>query len=720
MSYPQALATLEQFATIPEPDPAPGSGPGSRAPWRTLPLAAQLYVALVILAGTSGLVMFFPRTAPQPVLFLVLTWLACLTSVWKVTLPIPVTNGATLSVSYAANLMSLLLLGPQPAVLIAVAGAWIQCRYKAKQPYPLYRTVFSSAAAVITMSATGAVYVWLGGVTPIESFAPAKPFVGAIAAYFLLNTGLIAGAIAFSSRRTFIQTWRQDFLWSGASFMVAGSAGALAALVVQRGEHWKAVLLVAPIYLTYRTYELFAGRLEDQKRHTEEIQRLHSETVAALGQARAAERALADEKERLGVALAEMTRLEDHRNQLLEREQAARALAEDASRLKDQFLAIVSHELRTPLNSILGWADMLCSGSLEGPLRERALRGIRQSARRQAHLIGDLLDVARITSGTMRLERTFVDLKDVLREALLAAQPSANEKDIRIEFDAESWIGKVFGDAVRLQQVASNLISNAVKFTPQGGAVHVRLGRAGNNVEMIVTDTGQGIAPEFLSCVFDEFRQADGSTTRMHSGLGLGLSIVKSLVEAHNGTVTVHSAGEGRGATFVVRLPIAVPEESLDAAHAGGAPAADGAAEPVKSLEGISVLVVDDDEQSREVVAAQLNGCGAAVVTAASAAEAFDLLQRENVGVLLADIGMPDEDGYALIRRIRAMSAPRTASIPAAALTAFARDEDRQQALNAGFQLHLPKPLDASSLVSAVATLGRMKLASADPPPGSR
>ena len=710
----QPAGALGRIGIGPEEDVAVTPVRGSRVPWRALPLAAQLYVATVILAGAAGLVAGFPRTVPQPILFAVLTLFACLTSAWKVTLPIPVTNGSTLSVSYAANLMSLLLLGPGHALIIAVAGAWTQCRYKAKQPYPLYRTVFSAGAAVITMWATGAVYSALGGATPIASFAPARPFVGAIATYFFVNTGLVAGAIAFSSRRAFVQTWRQDFLWSGASFMVAGSAGALAALVVQRGDHWKAVLLVAPIYLTYRTYELFAGRLEDQKHHTEEIQRLHHETVAALGQTRAAERALADEKERLAVALAEMTRLEEVRHQLLAREQAARASAEDANRLKDQFLAIVSHELRTPLNAILGWAEMLSKGTLEGEIRERALRGIRQSARRQAHLIDDLLDVARISSGKMRLDRTFVDLRDVVRDALLVAQPTADDKGIRIGFDADPWVGKVYGDPARLQQVVSNLVSNALKFTPQGGAVHVRVHQSGSSVEMVVTDTGQGIAPEFLSCVFDVFRQADGSTTRMHSGLGLGLSIVKSLVEAHDGSVSVHSAGEGLGATFVMRLPIAAGADSADAAGRTGA--VDAHAHTVSSLAGISVLVVDDDEQSREVVAAQLEESGAAVLTAASAAEAFDLLQREHVDVLLADIGMPDEDGYALMRRVRALSAPGAASIPAAALTAFARDEDRQQALNAGFQLHLPKPVDGSSLVAAVATLGRTKLTASDQP----
>ena len=697
-------------ASVEEGCAASGTAPRSRVPWRTLPLAARLYVTAVILAGAGGLLVFFPRAFPRPVLFVVLTLFACLTSAWKVNLPITVTNGSTLSVSYAANLMSLLLLGPRHAVLIAAAGAWTQCQYKAKQPYPVYRTVFSTAAAALTTMATGAAYVWLGGVIPpAGALAQGRPLVGAIGTYFLVNTSLVAGAIALSSSRTFVQTWRQDFLWSGASFMVAGSAGALAAAVVQRGELWKAALLVAPIYLTYRTYELFTGRLEDQRRHTEEIQRLHKGTVAALEQAREAERALAGEKERLAVALAEMTRLEELRHQWLAREQAARASAEDANRLKDQFLAIVSHELRTPLNAILGWADMLFKGLVEDAQRDRALRGIYQSAKRQARLIEDLLDVARITSGKMRLDRALVDLPDVVRDALLVAQSSADSKGIRLGFERDPRIGKVYGDAARLQQVASNLISNALKFTPEGGRVHVALRRADGSVEMVVTDTGQGIRPEFLPWVFEAFRQADGSTTRMHSGLGLGLSIVKSLVEAHNGTVSVHSDGDGRGATFTVRLPIVVADDARERAGAGELPAAAAALSSPSSLEGISVLIVDDDEQSREVVAAQLHGCHAAVLTASSAAGAFDLLQHEHVDVLLADIGMPDEDGYSLIRRIRALNPRGTGSIPAAALTAFAREEDRQQALQAGFQLHLAKPVEASSLVSAVAALGRMR-----------
>ena len=676
--------------------------PASRVPWTALPLAVQIYVTLVVALGAISLALSVPTRLADPVMFVSLGLFACVTSVWKVNLPIAVSNGSTLSVSYAANLTSLLLLGPQLAPLIAVAGAITQCRYKAKAEYPIYRTVFSAAAAAITMWATGTVYIMLGGTTPPTlALAVAKPLVGAIGTYFLVNTSLVAGAIALSSNRSFVETWGRDFLWSGASFMVAGTAGALTAMVVQRGDHWIAVVLVAPIYLTYRSYELFAGRLEDQKRHTEEMRRLHSETMAALEQARSAERALAAEKERLGVALADMTRLEESRNQLLVREQMARTAAEDASRLKDQFLAIVSHELRTPLNAVLGWTDMLTRRALEGQLRERALRGISEGARRQERLIEDLLDVARIASGKMRLDRTFVDLAAVISDALLIAQPSAAHKQIRLSFESGVWTPKVFGDRARLEQVASNLISNAVKFTPEGGAVDVRMRRVGEQAELVFSDTGQGIPVEFLPYAFELFRQADGSTTRMHSGLGLGLSIVKSLVEAHHGTVRVHSAGEGTGCTFVVTLPVALWEQPETAASRSDAhPASD-----IPSLAGVRVLVVDDDEESRDVVAAHLHGCHAAVATAPSAADGFALLQREHFDVLLADIGMPGEDGYSLIQRVRAQCPPGSASIPAAALTAFAREEDRERALRAGFQLHLPKPIDPSALAAAVAAL---------------
>jgi signal transduction histidine kinase/CheY-like chemotaxis protein len=681
-------------------------GPGGLS-WSALPGTAQLYVAVVVVSGTIVLVGSFPLAYPKPLLFLGALLAACLTAAWKVNLPIPLTSGSTLSVSCAAKLMALLLLGPRHAVIVAVAGALTQCTYKVRHRYPLYRTVFSMTAEVIAMSATGLVYAWLGGSTgPLEFAALAKPLVGAIATYFVFDTGLVAAAIASSTDRGIVTVWRDDFLWSGVTFMVAGTAGAVAAVVIGRGDHWLAVLLLAPVYLTYRTFELFVARLDDQQRHMAEMRRMHQETVDALSHARTAERALGEEKERLAVALAEMTRLEETRKELLEREHAARAVAEQANRLKDQFLAVVSHELRTPLNAILGWSEMLRRGKLDEPRRERAFSAIHDSAERQAHLIEDLLDVARIMSGKLHLERTLVDLEDVARGALNVVQPAADAKHVHLELDIDPSVGAVYADRSRLQQVAWNLLSNAIKFTPKEGTVHMGLRRADDNVEMVITDSGIGISHDFLASMFEPFMQADGSTTRHHGGLGLGLSIVKHLVQAHGGVVTAHSGGEGQGATFIVRLPSAIA--SADEAEMGisSGMRVTPPAWPPTLLEGLSVLVVDDDEQARQVVATQLEEHRATVLTAASAAQALDVLQREHVDVLLSDIAMPDEDGYGLIRKLRGLHPAPIASIPAAALTAFARNEDRLEALRAGFQLHLAKPIDGHSLVTAVARLG--------------
>jgi signal transduction histidine kinase/CheY-like chemotaxis protein len=685
--------------------PAAGSA-ANHLGWRTLPSLAQAYVAAVIASGAVALVAFFPFTYPQPALFALLLITTCLTSAWKVNLPISLTSSSTLSVSCAANLMALLLLGPRHAVIIAVAGAWTQCTYQVKEPYPLHRTVFSAAAEAITMVAAGLAYGWFGGTQgPFDLTSVAKPLVGSIATYFFVNTGLVAGAIALSTGRRFVRVWRDDFLWSGASFMVAGSAGALAATIVHRGEQWKAALMLAPIYLTYRTYELFVGRLEDHKQHVLETRKLHEQTVGALLQAREAERALADEKHRLAAALADMTRLVEGRKELLAREHAARASAEEANRLKDQFLAIVSHELRTPLNAIRGRSEMLRSGRLDLARRDRANQVIYASATRQAGLIEELLDVARIMSGKLRLERTAIDVADVVRGALQVVQPLAEAKQIHIGLDADPSPYGVHGDGARLQQVAWNLLSNAIKFTPDRGVVQVRLCRTDDEVEIVVSDSGQGIPRAFLPSVFKPFCQADGSTTRLHGGLGLGLSIVKHLIEAHGGTVRADSGGEGRGAAFTVRLPrIACPDRTVTATDHDSSTSLWEREHSTALLKGLSVLVVDDDAECRQVTAAHLESEQAEVLTAASAAQALDLLKRAHVDVLLADIAMPGEDGYSLIRKLRALG-PSIGSIPAAALTSCARDEDRQQALRAGFQLHLAKPIEGHSLIAAVASL---------------
>jgi len=620
--------------------------PSDGLSWRGLPRGAQFYAAAVMGAGIGALATFFPHSWPRPYLFVGVVTLAALTSIWKVNLPIALASGATLSVSYAADLMALLLLGPQHAVLITVTGVVIQCTVNVKRRYPLYRTVFSAAVGAVAMSFAALVYGWLGGSTGSLAFFPlAAPLVGAIATYFLINTGLVAGVIALTSDRTLLTVWREDFLWSGASFMVAASAGAFAAVVIDRGEQWKAVLMLAPIYVTFTTYQLFVSRLE-----------------------------------------------------LLEREKAARESAEEANRLKDQFLAIVSHELRTPLNAILGWADLLCRGGIDGARRDRAYQAIYDSGKRQARLIDELLDVARIMSGKLQLEFSSVDVRETAEAALAAVQPAAEAKRVRIDIEAQPAIGTLCADGARLQQIVLNLLTNAVKFSPDGGAVHVSLRTTPVALEISVSDSGQGISREFLPFVFEPFRQADGSTTRRHGGLGLGLSIVRHLAEAHGGTVTADSAGEGCGSTFVVRLPTG--------ALASGQPS-EPTLESPESLAGLSVLVVDDDEESRAIVAEYLHGHQAVVHTASSAGQAFDMLRQERVDVLLADIAMPDEDGYSLIKRIRATGTSIAKTIPAAALTSFARDEDRQHALQAGFQLHLIKPVDPHSLVAAVANLGR-------------
>ena len=629
--------------------------PRSGLRWKALPPAARLYVASVIAVGAILFAAYFPPAYPRPILFAALLVTGALTSIWKVTLPISLSSGSTLSVSYAADLTALLLLGPRPAMVVAVVGVCAQCSLNIKQPYPLYRTIFSMAGETITIVATGAAYASLGGSPPpLDLFTLAQPLVGAITTYFLVNTALVAGAIALSTGRSAWSVWHDDFLWSGASFIVAGTAGAIAALVIDRGQQWLAVLMLA-----YRTYHLFVGRLE-----------------------------------------------------LLERERAARASAEQANRLKDQFLAIVSHELRTPLNAILGWADMLCRGTIDERRRDRACQAIYDSAKSQAQIIDELLDVARIMSGKLRLEQAAVDVHETIRRALEIVQPEADKHRIHIAIDADPTIAAIQGDAARLQQIVWNLLTNAVKFTPDAGAVHIRVRRATSGVEIAVTDTGRGIPREFLPHVFEAFRQADGSTTRQHGGLGLGLSIVKHLAEAHGGRVRVDSRGEGCGSTFTVALP-AMPigagasklvATRVDTPIAPPAPISDG------SLEGVHVLVVDDDEQSRAIVAEYLQSHRASVRTAASAAEAFELLQHEPAHVLLADIAMPGEDGYALIRRLRACPRSAVASIPAAALTAFARDEDRQQALQAGFQLHLSKPIDHGLLVDAVAHLSKLNV----------
>ncbi len=397
-------------------------------------------------------------------------------------------------------------------------------------------------------------------------------------------------------------------------------------------------------------------------------------------------------------------RAAEDRQHLLDAERSARADAERASMMKDEFLAMLSHELRTPLNAIVGWSQVLRMRGHTDPEVLEALNVIERNAKMQAQLIEDLLDMSRITSGKVRLEVERVDLQEAVEAAIASVRHSADSKGIRVQVVVDSLAGPVWGDPSRLQQCFWNLLSNAIKFTPKGGRVQVRLTRVNSHIEFSVADDGQGIAPDFLPFVFERFRQADASTTRRHGGLGLGLSIVKSLVELHGGSVHASSEGEGRGALFTIELPMMVVRSSaLDhrlERSSGEVPVSDH-----PSLVGIRVLVVDDEPDARSLVKRVLEDCGASVVVAPSAREGLELLEREKPDILVSDIGLPDEDGYSLIRAVRRLDVDRGGRIPAAALSAFARPEDRTLALRAGYQMHLSKPVEPIELAAAVASL---------------
>lgn len=394
--------------------------------------------------------------------------------------------------------------------------------------------------------------------------------------------------------------------------------------------------------------------------------------------------------------ITELKQLEAQRNQLLAQEQAAREVAETANRLKDEFLAVLSHELRSPLNPILGWSKLLQKGKLDKAKTALALATIERNAKLQSELIEDLLDVSRILQGKLSLNASQVNLVSTIRAALETVHLAAEAKSIRIEATLDP-VGQVWGDATRLQQVIWNLLSNAVKFTDPGGRVRIRLEQVGDWAAIAVSDTGKGIHPDFLPYVFEYFRQEDGTTTRKFGGLGLGLAIVRHLVELHGGTVQADSPGEGLGARFTVKLPL-LPvqlEREIDGLFS----------EAVLDLNGVQVLAIDDEFDSREFVVFLLEQAGAKVITATSVTEGLAAFRECHPDVVLSDIGMPDRDGYMLMQQIRALSPEEGGNVPAIALTAYAGDFNQRQALQAGFQQHLAKPIEPDELIKAIATL---------------
>lgn len=394
----------------------------------------------------------------------------------------------------------------------------------------------------------------------------------------------------------------------------------------------------------------------------------------------------------------------------LKSEQLARREAETADRLKDEFLAVVSHELRTPLSAILGWASMLNLGELEEETTRNALRVIERNAKAQAEIIADILDVSRIVSGKLRIESQPIDLAPIVQAAVETLQLAASAKGISLSVAMDDQGGLVSGDSNRLQQIVWNLVSNAIKFTPRNGSTEIRVAQVDSHLDVQVSDNGIGISSEFLPHVFDRFRQADSSTTRTYGGLGLGLAIVRHLVELHGGTVSAESAGEGQGAKFTVRLPLAAALQStqgdLEFQPRATVEPAGTATEP-PDLAGLRVLLVDDEPDTLEVMSVILNQFGANVRGAVSAGDAFETFLDWKPDVLVSDLGMPGEDGFELIGRVRGLTPEQGRDTPAAALTAHVREEDRVQALAAGYQTHLKKPVDPTKLAAAVASLGK-------------
>ncbi|HLM55511.1 MAG TPA: ATP-binding protein [Pyrinomonadaceae bacterium] len=644
---------------------------------------ARPYMWSVVALGAPIILYSASRIPPArlDLNFLILAVMVAVGS--RVAVPIPRVSGR-ITVSDTFVFLSMLLYGGEAAVVLAAVEGVCSTLWISKRALTIvFNAAVLACSAFVTVCALQLVF---GSIVALAQDGYSANLLAAICvmalAQYLANTILIAGEKSFKLRAPFWKTWRTYYLWTSMTFLAGASAAGITSQLV-RAFGFPAVFATVPIiaiiYLTYQTnlknIEAAAANAEQAERHVEE----------------------------LSLYIEELKRSEEEREKILLREQAARSEAEAANRLKDEFLATLSHELRTPLTAIVGWVGLLRAEEHDSQLVTEALATIERNARSQSQLIDDLLDVSRIISGKLLLDVKEADLSSVVADAIGVVRPAANAKGIEISYAPADGRALITGDAKRLQQIAWNLLSNAVKFTPEGGRVEVRVEREGARLRLVVRDTGRGIEQDFLPCVFDRFRQADSTTTRRHGGLGLGLAIVRHLAELHGATVGADSEGAGRGSTFSVSFPALAPRPCANEACRGGDAVKQRAGLP--TLSGLRVMVVEDEDDTRQMMSKVIERSGAEVVACASAGEALETLTRWKPDVLMSDIGMPGEDGYALIRKVRALSAESGGRVPAAALTAYAREEDSQRVLEAGFQMHVAKPVGLGELITKIADL---------------
>jgi signal transduction histidine kinase/CheY-like chemotaxis protein len=577
--------------------------------------------------------------------------------------------------------LTMLLYGGAAAILMSALEGVCTTLLISKRP----RTIlFNSAILATSTFITATVLSWAvaSPTTVVATGFSANLFlticVMALVQY-IANTGLIAVEKSYKIGDSIWQTWKTYYLWTSVTYFAGASAAAIVASLIKTYGFYAVVATLPIVLIIYFTYQTYLKNIE-----------------ASVAQTDAARRHV----EELSKYIAELQHSEEAREQLLLRAERAREDAEAANRIKDEFLATLSHELRTPLTSLLGWACVLRE-QRDDTLLDQGLQAIERNARVQAQLIDDLLDVSRIVSGKLHLNVRPLDISLVIQAAINVVRPAAQAKSIGLECWAQPGLGAISADPARLQQIVWNLLSNAVKFTPTGGSITVRLEQDGSYARMTIRDTGCGIDPEFLPNVFDRFRQADSSTTRSFGGLGLGLAIVRHLVELHGGKVGAASEGIGKGATFSAMFPL-LPERAkpLSLSYSGEITRVE-----IPSLEGLRVLVVDDEPEARQIITTVIQRTGAVVKACETANEALETLVDWRPDVLMSDIAMPDEDGYTLIGKVRSLPRDQGGETPAAALTAYARDEDRQRALDAGYQMHIAKPVSTGKLVTMIAEL---------------